>query len=1405
MDELAHDLILGMPFHKTFRPTNNYDSMTVSIDPTQFRPTDTTGMNSLEVMLATFTRDDTTSSITNIPTTTTDNIDFKQISSKAMKKVIKEKGTVVLCSIVMLPSKAPPSTTTIASKLNNAYVHEILDTTNNHKSTFNPKEEHIQQEEAPPAYNRYEQQIQREYSDVFQSMPPGLPPIRAHDHEIKLIPDAQPPSKQPYRMSSAELDELRKQLDTLLEKGFIQPSRSPYGAPMLFVKKKSGELRMCIDYRALNGITIKNKYPLPRIDELLERPIGAKYFTKIDLQSGYHQIRMKPDDVEKTAFRTRYGSYEFLVLPFGLTNAPSTFMNMMQDMLKEYLDDFCVSFLDDILIYSKTLEEHQKHVRLVLDKLREHKLYVKLQKCEMFKQEIEFLGFKISERGLHMEDHKVKDILNWPVPKNVKELRSFLGLAGFYRIFVKMFSKITSPLSALLQKESTFNWTQEHQSAFDELKKQISSQPTLIIPQPDLPYVVQTDSSGFAIGATLMQDHGKGLQPIAFISKKMLPAERNYPVHEQELLAIVSAVKTWRHYLMGNKFTIRTDHQSLQLFHKKKINEITGRQARWQEALAAYDYTIEYVPGPSNVVADALSRRSDHIPETVPINNHQAESKPTTTKATLVEQILAAYNRDPICQEILLKHQQQNNTSTWQVDEQGLIKRHQLVLIPDDKELRTLLIMCHHDEPTASHRGVAKTVDLLSREFYWKNLAADVKEYVNTCHSCQLNKISNLAPLGLLQPIETPDTPWHTATLDFITHLPLTKAGHDCIAVYTDKTTKQVHFAATKTTIDAEGVAALTIDTVVKHHGVPVHIISDRDVRINSSYNREFWKALGTKLKMSTAFHPQTDGQTERANRTLEEQLRNYVNYQQDNWDVHLPLVEFAYNNTVHSSTGYSPFFLNYGRHPATPVAQQLLVGKGPISSPNAAAGDRLEQMYDALMDAQRRIKKSQEQQKKQADKHRRDQSLKPFGVGDLVLLSTVNLPKQGGRTQKFDPRRIGPFKITKVLSSLNYELELPSSLSRVHNVFHVSLLTPYRQTDAFPTRPIVHTRPPANIIDDKEEVYEVEQILDDRTRGGKKEYRVHWKGYPIHESTWEPESAFIHHRDAITTYQRSRIAINKQTNGTRTNTRSQSKQQTTPFNAIQNHKTTEFDSGDETESDDELLTNTTRTKTTPNNLTNRTRSGTKSSIPPGKRNSNVTHSTTTIASTKRAQSTRTVIPVPLKSKPKQPATPCQSVKACAQCRQQKANGQKCKRNTCMYSPNCWQHTPDLVIKQSTIPHAGKGLFTNKKTTITPDTIITTYAGDQLTKQQLDTRYPNDIKPQYAIQTKTGQYIDAVKTNACMGRYINTKPQANNARFAISHSSRKGATVNIKATKLILPNQEILIPYGSKFKLESFK
>ena len=480
-----------------------------------------------------------------------------------------------------------------------------------------------------------------EFPDVFPAeLPPGLPPSRDIDHRIEVDPDSNPPWRPIYRMSPLELDAMRAELNQLIKAGSIEPSTSPYGAPVIFVKKKDGKLQMCIDYRALNKITKKNRFPIPLIDDLIDRLQGASVFTKIDLRWGYNQVRIHQDDIEKTAFRTRYGHYQYKVMPFGLTNAPATFQALVQDILKPLLDICVIVYIDDILIYSRNDQEHVQHIRQVLEILRTHKMYGNMAKCEFFKESVEYLGHVISSKGISTDPKKVEAVKQWPTPTNIKEMQSFLGLCNYYRRFIEGYSKIAAPLTDLTHKDTPFLWTPRTTEAFEELKKHMTEAPVLCIPDPELPFTVTTDASDFAVGAVLMQDQGQGPQPVAFTSRKMNVHELNYAAHEKETLTIMHALSKWHVYLEGRHFIIYTDHATLRHFPEQP--NLSRRQARWTEKMADYDFKIEYLPGKQNVVADAISRRPDLQLNSVfqIVNDFKAQVKDTISKDLDFEDII---------------------------------------------------------------------------------------------------------------------------------------------------------------------------------------------------------------------------------------------------------------------------------------------------------------------------------------------------------------------------------------------------------------------------------------------------------------------------------------------------------------------------------------------------------------------------------------------------------------------------------------------------------------------------------------------------------------------------------------------------------------------------------------------
>ncbi|KAI3683189.1 hypothetical protein L1987_83689 [Smallanthus sonchifolius] len=609
--------------------------------------------------------------------------------------------------------------------------------------------------------------IVKDYPEVFPEDLPGLPPPRQVEFQIDLVPGAAPVARSPYRLAPSKMQELSNQLQELLDKGFIRPSFSPWGAPVLFVKKKDGTFRMCIDYRELNKLTIKNRYPLPRIDDLFDQLQGSSFYSKIDLRSGYHQLRIQEEDVPKTAFRTRYGHYEFLVMPFGLTNAPAVFMDLMNRVCKPYLDKFVIVFIDDILIYSRTKEDHEHHLKLILELLSNENLYAKFSKCEFWIREVHFLGHVINKEGIHVDPSKIEAIKNWEAPKTPTEVRQFLGLAGYYRRFIENFSKIALPLTTLTQKEKKYDWSDKQESAFQLLKQKLCSAPILSLSEGINNFVVYCDASHQGLGCVLMQRD----KVIAYASRQLKVHEKNYTTHDLELGAVVFALKIWRHYLYGTRYTIFTDHKSLQhIFDKKELNM---RQRRWVELLNNYDCDIKNHPGKANVVADALSRKER-------FKTLRVRALGLTIHTSLTTQIRIAQ------QEALKERNIQNEAL------RGMIKQLESksddtfyfmdrIWGPSNGNLRGLIMDEAHKSRYSIQPGSDKMYKDLKELYWWSNMKGDIATYVSKCLTCSKVKAEHQKPSGLLQQPEIPQWKWEQISMDFITKLPKTSSGYDAI------------------------------------------------------------------------------------------------------------------------------------------------------------------------------------------------------------------------------------------------------------------------------------------------------------------------------------------------------------------------------------------------------------------------------------------------------------------------------------------------------------------------------------------------------------------------------------------------------------------------------------------------
>lgn len=941
------------------------------------------------------------------------------------------------------------------------------------------------------------------FVDVFQEIAPLVGTTQtAVKHHIELKADAgPPPSRPPYRLSPLEREELQRQLIKMLELGHIRPSTSPYGAPVLFVPKKTvdkttgkPEFRMCIDYRALNSQTVKDSYPMPRIDDLLDRLNGAKFFTALDLTNAYGQVPMEEDSIQRTAFRTPFGSYEYLVMPFGLSTAPQTFQRLVANVLQSLGTRQWDNYLDDLLIWGTTEEEHAANVEAVLEKLQKAKLYCRPSKCSFFQTRVPYLGHIVSADGIETDAKKVAAVATWPTPSTQTELLSFLGACNFYRRFIRRFSHLALPLYRLLRKDMPYLWGPAQQEAFEALKQALVTAPVLQAPDYTKPFIVNTDASDIAVGAVLMQDFGNGPQPIAYFSRRHTPAQTRYSARDKELLAIVSALREWRHIVANSHICVLTDHDSLRYLTTQTLDP-TGRMARWLEWTQTFDLDVKHIPGPSNRVRDALSR----------IN--LATVTVARADPALMRKLLTAYKTNNAAVETLGRIKQNQPCQFVLVGDllyftggKGKRRSSLRLYIPDTGTLRQTLLRECHDSMYSGHLGRDVTIERAQRLFYWPGMSGDIADYVRTCPTCQADKPRPGKMLGLMQPLPVPTRPWSFVGTDLITKLTLTGRGNNCILTAVDLLTKMVVLESCSESITSEGIAELFKEGFCRRFGPPDVLISDRDPRFTASFWQTYTRLMGSKLNMSTSFHAQTDGQTERANRVVEEILRHYVSDNQDDWDTMLSVVEYAINTAKHDSTGFSPFYLNHGYEPKNPMDHLQGVNIETVNdSSNDAAEKHVQRIKDAIEQAQANLRKAKEQQRLCYDLHRRDWQ---FKVGDWAWLSTENLKrKDAAGVRKLDPLWVGPFEITEVLTPVTYRVAIPHDWT-INDTFHIRLLKPHLSSTLFPKREASLARRWGP--QEEEQWFVVEKFLDQRGSGRAESFKVRWKGFTSEDDTWE-------------------------------------------------------------------------------------------------------------------------------------------------------------------------------------------------------------------------------------------------------------------------------------------------------------
>ncbi|KAF6783741.1 reverse transcriptase domain protein [Colletotrichum sojae] len=997
--------------------------------------------------------------------------------------------------------------------------------------------------------------VYSEFKDLFDPkkaypLPPRRPGI---DHKIPLVLEKN--GKDPllpwgplYNMSREELLVLKKTLEDLLDKGFIKASSSPAGAPVLFVKKPGGGIRFCVDYRALNAITRKDRYPLPLILETLRRVAAAKWYTKLDVVAAFHKVRIAEEDQEKTAFRTRYGLFEWLVCPFGLTGAPATFQRYINSTLREWLDDFVTAYLDDVLVYtSGSKKDHEKHVRMVLRRLADAGLNLDPKKCEFSMKRVKYVGFIVTAgEGISCDPEKLRAIREWLPPRSVKGVRSFLGFANYYRIFIPNYATIVEPLTRLTKKSEVFHWGPTQEAAFQELKRLFAMEPVLRRFDPEGKTIVESDCSGFALGGTLMQEDADGYRhPVAFHSQKLSPAEYNYPIHDKELLAVLACLRAWRAELRSvGSFKVLTDHKSLEYFMKKQ--RLTERQSRWAEELAQYDFYLEYRPGKEAVVPDALSRREQDAPQgwddereqgrvlqLIPdtASPQRSASDPRAGRATQGEiPRMSVFGAHPELQDLWDATIQDDEVYTAaytavkqqdrsfplaarlkvQIAECAIDDRQRLtfrgrIWVPggtDDDDprslLRTRIVQECHDSSATAHPGRNGTLDIVSRRFFWPGQSQTVRRFVRNCDVCGGTHIWRQAKKGFLKPLPVPLRAWSDLSMDFITDLPPTKGrGARYLWVIVDRLTKAVTLEEMET-MDARACAQRFLSCHYRTHGMPRTIVSDRGSNWVSDFWKEFCSLTGITQLLSTAYHPQTDGGTERYNQEIQAILRAFVTYAQDDWGDQLPMVQLALRNRTSSSTGVSPFFFEHGFHvdplPVTEHSSMPAVG----SKGRDAAAQLVQRIKDVTAFAQAAIVSAQQRQEESANRHRGPADR--YQVGDKVWLNVTNYtsPRPSKKLSWLHHK----YEVKRVVSPLVVELNVPG---RIHPRFHVDLLR-RASDDPLPGQRLVDAQPPPIKNTDDEDEWYVEDIYAARWHRGARQALVKWEGFV--QPTWEPVEA---------------------------------------------------------------------------------------------------------------------------------------------------------------------------------------------------------------------------------------------------------------------------------------------------------
>ena len=1023
-------------------------------------------------------------------------------------------------------------------------------------------------EDIPVLRERWKEKI----ADLTGPIPLELPPLREVNHKIPLIDEKKLIRGRTPKCPEHLFPQLLEKIERYTKAGWWIESNVESASPLMCIQKKSGLLRTVVDTRERNANTVKDLTPFPDQDTIRNSCARAKFRTKLDMSDAYEQIRVAPEDVWKTAFATVVGTLLSNVMQMGDCNGPSTFQRLMSRIFIRQIGRFVFVYLDDIFIYSASIEEHEEHLKIVFEILRENHLFLSKDKIDLYSVHMDCLGHIIDDEGIHVDMDKMRSIRDWPTPRNYNDIQRFVGLVNYVAQFMPDVTSYTSPLTGM-SSQATFTWNPIHQRCFDMIKMIACKAPILKPIDPEEIKNGKTiflicDASPHGVGAY----YGQGAdwqtcRPAGFLSKKFTNAQVSYRTYEQEALAILEGLKKWEDKLLGRPFEILTDHKALQFFETQ--GGMSNRQIRWWEYISRFNANIVYIEGKLNKVADALSwyytgqdeqapfpmdvlvnmdqildpegedlpvarfvevraaritrnkkakprsdtlitEKADELPPSVePTSEEESEtvwgagSPDHALKIDLGDETMLSVIRDGYKEDTTFKKVIENITqyTTYKM-KKGILYLanpvgHAAICVPSTtKEGRRILeLIIDQSHSLVGHQGYRKVVDYVRKWFWWPNVSKDIKSFCDSCGRCQTTKASTSRPQGLLHSLPIPHRPWSSMAMDFVGPFPKSR-GFDFLMVIIDRLSSMVHLLPTNTTATALDIAWLWLDNIVKLHGLPDSVVSDRDPRFVSRFWSELHRLIGVKLLKSTAYHPQTDGASERAVRTVSQILRSVVSADQSDWAQRIPMVEFAMNSAVSATTGFAPFEVNYGWTPT--MIAEIDVKDVRFKGVQQFAEHALETI-DAVHDA---IVASRIKQTHYANKSRREDS--PLGVGDLVYLSTADLNLPKGRANKLLPKFIGPYPIEAAWPDTStYTLTLPPELvnRRIHPKFHVSRLRPHIKNDdaRFPNREI---NTYYDFGGDPNTEWYVDTIIGHQWSKEKLLLHVKWR---LGDVTWEP------------------------------------------------------------------------------------------------------------------------------------------------------------------------------------------------------------------------------------------------------------------------------------------------------------